>query len=174
MVFQDNFLFEGSIRENLMCAREGVTEDEMRKAVSEACLDEFIASLPEGLDTQIGERGLRLSGGQKQRLAIARAILKDAPLVILDEATSALDNKSEKVVQKALDTLMRGRTTIVIAHRLSTIMDSDEILVLNDGVVAERGTHAQLLAKGGIYSGLYRSQFQNTRASATGEPEAQG
>lgn len=174
VVFQDNFLFEGSIRENLRCAREGVTEDEMRKAVSEACLDEFIASLPEGLDTQIGERGLRLSGGQKQRLAIARAILKDAPLVILDEATSALDNKSEKVVQEALDTLMRGRTTIVIAHRLSTIMDSDEILVLNDGVVAERGTHAQLLAKGGIYSGLYRSQFQNTRASATGEPEAQG
>jgi len=174
VVFQDNFLFEGTIRENLRCARENVTDDEMRKAVSEACLDEFIATLPEGLDTQIGERGLRLSGGQKQRLAIARAILKDAPLVILDEATSALDNKSEKVVQKALDTLMRGRTTIVIAHRLSTIMDSDEILVLNDGVVAERGTHAQLLAKGGIYSGLYRSQFQNTRASATGEPEAQG
>jgi subfamily B ATP-binding cassette protein MsbA len=164
VVFQDNFLFEGSIRENLACARKGVTEDDMRKAVSEACLDEFVATLPDGLDTQIGERGLKLSGGQKQRLAIARAILKDAPLVILDEATSALDNKSEKVVQKALDTLMHGRTTIVIAHRLSTIMDSDEILVINDGVIAERGTHSELLAKGGVYSGLYRSQFQNTRS----------
>lgn len=165
VVFQDNFLFEGSIRENLMCAREGITENDLEKAVDDACLTEFIATLPQGLETQIGERGLRLSGGQKQRIAIARAILKDAPLVILDEATSALDNKSEKVVQQALDTLMKGRTTIVIAHRLSTIMDADEILVVNDGEIAERGTHKKLLAKNGAYALLYRSQFQNIHHS---------
>lgn len=165
VVFQDNFLFEGSIRENLMCAREGITDHDLKKAVDEACLTEFIGTLPQGLETQIGEKGLRLSGGQRQRIAIARAILKDAPLVILDEATSALDNKSEKVVQRALDTLMKGRTTIVIAHRLSTIMDADEILVINDGEIAERGTHKDLLAKDGAYALLYRSQFQNIHHS---------
>ncbi|MCU6218061.1 ATP-binding cassette domain-containing protein, partial [Enterobacter bugandensis] len=117
MVFQDSFLFQGSIRDNIVCAKENVSEEDLENAIKGAYLDDFISSLPEGLDTQIGERGVSLSGGQKQRLSIARAILKNAPLVILDEATSALDNKSEKVVQKALDSLMKGRTTIVIAHR---------------------------------------------------------
>ena len=129
---------------------------------------EFIKKLPQGLNTQIGERGILLSGGQRQRLAIARAIIKNAPLVIMDEATSALDNKSEKTVQKALDELMKGRTTVVIAHRLSTIMDADEILVVNDGEVVERGNHEELLKKNGAYAALYRSQFtKNHKKEAT-------
>lgn len=159
MVFQDNFLFDGTVRENLLYGKENATDEEIAFAIKSAYLDEFVKKLPQGLDTMIGERGLLLSGGQKQRLAIARAILKNAPVVILDEATSALDNKSEKVVQQALDKLMEGRTTIVIAHRLSTIMDSDKILVINDGHVVEEGSHSELLAKNGPYSVLYNSQF---------------
>ena len=159
MVFQDNFLFDGTVRENLLYGKENATDEEIAFAIKSAYLDEFVKKLPQGLDTMIGERGLLLSGGQKQRLAIARAILKNAPVVILDEATSALDNKSEKVVQQALDKLMEGRTTIVIAHRLSTIMDSDKILVINDGLVVEEGSHSELLAKNGPYSVLYNSQF---------------
>ena len=162
MVFQDNFLFEGTIRENLMFGRMDASQDEIDNAIKSAYLDDFVYSLPQGLDTVIGERGLLLSGGQKQRLAIARAILKNAPLVILDEATSALDNKSEKVVQKALDKLMEGRTTIVIAHRLSTVMDADKILVINDGQIVEEGNHQQLLALNGAYAVLYNSQFNKT------------
>ena len=162
MVFQDNFLFEGTIRENLMFGRMDASQDEIDNAIRSAYLDDFVYSLPHGLDTVIGERGLLLSGGQKQRLAIARAILKNAPLVILDEATSALDNKSEKVVQKALDRLMEGRTTIVIAHRLSTVMDSDKILVINDGQIVEEGNHQELLALNGAYAVLYNSQFNKT------------
>lgn len=159
MVFQDNFLFDGTVRENLLYGKENATDAEIEFAIKSAYLDEFVKKLPQGLDTMIGERGLLLSGGQKQRLAIARAILKNAPVVILDEATSALDNKSEKVVQQALDKLMEDRTTIVIAHRLSTIMDSDKILVINDGNVVEEGSHSELLAKNGPYSVLYNSQF---------------
>lgn len=147
MVFQDNFLFDGTVRENLLYGKENATDEEIAFAIKSAYLDEFVKKLPQGLDTMIGERGLLLSGGQKQRLAIARAILKNAPVVILDEATSALDNKSEKVVQQALDKLMEGRTTIVIAHRLSTIMDSDKILVINDGNVVEEGSHSEHLLK---------------------------
>ena len=162
MVFQDNFLFEGTIRQNLMYGRMDATEEEMNHAIKSAYLDDFVYNLPHGLDTLIGERGLLLSGGQKQRLAIARAILKNAPLVILDEATSALDNKSEKVVQKALDKLMEGRTTIVIAHRLSTVMDADKILVINDGHIVEEGTHQELLDLNGAYALLYNSQFNKT------------
>ena len=162
MVFQDNFLFEGTIRDNLMFGRMSASEAEVDAAIRGAYLDDFVYSLPNGLDTVIGERGLLLSGGQKQRLAIARAILKNAPLVILDEATSALDNKSEKVVQKALDKLMEGRTTIVIAHRLSTIMDADKILVINDGHIVEEGNHSELLDKQGAYAMLYNSQFNKT------------
>ncbi len=162
MVFQDNFLFEGTIRENLMFGRMDASQDEIDNAIRSAYLDDFVYSLPHGLDTVIGERGLLLSGGQKQRLAIARAILKNAPLVILDEATSALDNKSEKVVQKALDRLMEGRTTIVIAHRLSTVMDADKILVINDGQIVEEGNHQELLALNGAYAVLYNSQFNKT------------
>lgn len=147
MVFQDNFLFDGTVRQNLMYGKADATDEEINRAIKSAYLDEFVQKLPNGIDTVIGERGLLLSGGQKQRLAIARAILKNAPIVILDEATSALDNKSEKVVQRALDKLMEGRTTIVIAHRLSTVMDADKILVINDGQVVEEGTHNELLEK---------------------------
>ena len=160
VVFQDNFLFEGTIRENIVCARENATEEEIQTAVKSACLDEFLKTLPNGIDTKIGERGVTLSGGQKQRVAIARAIIKNASLVILDEATSALDNQSEKIVQQALDNLMKGKTTIVIAHRLSTIRDADQIVVLNDGQIAEQGTHEELLEKKGVYANLYLSQFK--------------
>ena len=160
VVFQDNFLFSGTIRDNIMMGNYGATEEELRSACSSACLDEFLASRPEGLDTPIGERGIQLSGGQKQRIAIARAFLKNAPIVILDEATSALDNRSEKVVQEALDNLMKNKTVLVIAHRLSTIIDSDSIMVINDGHIVERGTHQDLLAKKGAYEALYRSQFR--------------
>lgn len=162
MVFQDNFLFDGTVRQNLMYGKADATDDEINRAIKSAYLDEFVQKLPKGIDTLIGERGLLLSGGQKQRLAIARAILKNAPIVILDEATSALDNKSEKVVQRALDKLMEGRTTIVIAHRLSTVMDADKILVINDGHVVEEGAHNDLLEKNGSYAVLYRSQFSKS------------
>ena len=169
MVFQDNFLFDGTIKENLIYGKEDATEEEINKAVKEAFLDEFVDNLPDHLDTVIGERGLLLSGGQKQRLAIARAILKNAPIAILDEATSALDNRSEKVVQAALDKLMVGRTTIVIAHRLSTVMDADEILVINDGQIVEKGTHQELLEKNGAYAVLYKSQFTKKKSNEESE-----
>ena len=159
-VFQDNFLFAGTIRQNILFGKADASEEEINQALKSAYLDEFVASLPDGLDTQIGERGVSLSGGQKQRLAIARAIIRNAPLVILDEATSALDNRSEKVVQKALDELMKGRTTLVIAHRLSTIRDADVILVVNDGYIVEQGSHDELLALNGAYAALYNSQFK--------------
>ncbi|MDY5188512.1 MAG: ABC transporter ATP-binding protein [Succinivibrio sp.] len=173
MVFQDNFLFDGTVRENLLYGKENATDEEIAFAIKSAYLDEFVKKLPQDLDTMIGERGLLLSGGQKQRLAIARAILKNAPVVILDEATSALDNKSEKVVQQALDKLMEGRTTIVIAHRLSTIMDSDKILVINDGHVVEEGSHSELLAKNGPYSVLYNSQFSKVHNAEDTETSAE-
>ena len=173
MVFQDNFLFDGTVRENLLYGKENATDEEIAFAIKSAYLDEFVKKLPQGLDTMIGERGLLLSGGQKQRLAIARAILKNAPVVILDEATSALDNKSEKVVQQALDKLMEGRTTIVIAHRLSTIIDSDKILVINDGNVVEEGSHSELLAKNGPYSVLYNSQFSKVHNAEDTETSAE-
>lgn len=129
-------------------------------SLKNACLDTFVQGLPNKLDTQIGERGILLSGGQKQRLAIARAFVKNAPIVILDEATSALDNKSERVVQEALDNLMKNRTVIVIAHRLSTIQNADKIVVINDGRIAEEGTHEELLNKQGAYASLYAMQFK--------------
>ena len=160
MFSENNFLFAGTIRQNILFGKSDATEEEINLALKSAYLDEFVASLKDGLDTQIGERGVSLSGGQKQRLAIARAIIRNAPLVILDEATSALDNKSEKVVQKALDELMKGRTTLVIAHRLSTIRDADVILVVNDGYIVEQGTHDSLLVKNGAYAALYNSQFK--------------
>ena len=161
IVFQDNFLFAGTIRENIMIGREDASEDDLREAVKDACLDEFIASLDKGLDTEIGERGVLLSGGQKQRIAIARAFLKNAPIVILDEATSALDNKSEAVVQQAIDNLMKDRTVFIIAHRLSTVRNADRIVVVNYGEIVESGTHDELLAKeNGIYASLYKSQLK--------------
>ena len=156
IVFQDNFLFAGTIRENIILGKKDVTEEQVQSAIKNACLDEFISSLDLGLDTEIGERGILLSGGQRQRVGIARAFLKNAPVVILDEATSALDNKSEAVVQQAISNLMKDRTVFIIAHRLSTIQKADKILVLNEGEIVEQGTHDQLIQKeNGAYASLY-------------------
>ena len=161
VVFQDNFLFSGTIRDNILLGKEDATEEELKAAVKDACLDEFIAGLEKGLDTDIGERGTLLSGGQKQRIAIARAFLKNAPVVILDEATSALDNKSEAVVQQAVDNLMKDRTVFIIAHRLSTVRNADKIVVINYGELVELGTHEELLQKeGSIYASLYQTQLK--------------
>ena len=161
VVFQDNFLFSGTIRENILLGRENASEEELMKAVDMAYLTDFINSLEKGLDTEIGERGILLSGGQKQRVAIARAFLKDAPIIILDEATSALDNKAEAIVQKAIDNLMKDKTVFVIAHRLSTIQNADLIAVINQGEIVERGNHEQLLKiEGGAYKALYDMQFK--------------
>ena len=163
MVFQDNFLFSGTIKENILLGNENADENTIWEALKNACLDEFVKGLPNGLDTEIGERGILLSGGQKQRLAIARAFVKNAPVVILDEATSALDNKSERVVQEALDNLMKNRTVIVIAHRLSTIQNADKIVVINDGKIVEEGKHDELLALNGAYASLYAMQFKGKK-----------
>ena len=161
VVFQDNFLFSGTIKENILLGKEDATEEEVQKAIKMAYLDEFVATLKDGLNTQIGERGMLLSGGQKQRVAIARAFLKNAPIVILDEATSALDNKSEAIVQKAIDNLMIDKTVFVIAHRLSTIQNADRIALINEGVLAELGTHEELMQiENGKYKNLYNMQFR--------------
>ena len=161
IVFQDNFLFSGTIRENILLGRTDVSEKQLNEAIKCACLEEFINSLEKGLDTEIGERGVLLSGGQKQRIAIARAFIKDAPIVILDEATSALDNKSEAVVQQAIDNLMKDRTVFIIAHRLSTVRNADKIVVVNYGEIVEIGTHEELLAKdNSIYGSLYKTQIK--------------
>lgn len=161
VVFQDNFLFSGTIRENIMLGNENANSEQLDKAVKMAYLDDFIASLPQGLDTQIGERGILLSGGQKQRVAIARAFLKDAPIIILDEATSALDNKAEAIVQKAIDNLMQDKTVFIIAHRLSTVRNADKIVVVTYGEVVEVGTHEELMqVPAGQYRTLYEMQFK--------------
>ena len=166
VVFQDNFLFSGTIRDNILLGKEDASEEEINRAVKMACLDEFISELKDGLDTKIGERGSLLSGGQRQRLAIARAFIKNAPVVILDEATSALDNKAEAVVQKAIDNLMKDRTVFVIAHRLSTVQNADHIVVVNDGEIVETGTHEQLLnIENGAYRSLYNAQFKSKKAA---------
>ncbi len=162
-VFQDNFLFSGTIRDNILMGKFNASEEEIQKVVEGAHLGEFISSLENGLDTVIGERGTTLSGGQRQRVAIARAMLKNAPVIILDEATSALDNKSEEIVQRALENLMQGKTVFVIAHRLSTIKNADEIIVINEGKLVERGTHEELVNKeNGQYKYLYEMQFKKT------------
>ena len=161
IVFQDNFLFAGTIRDNILLGKQNATEEEINNAVKGACLEEFIKTLDKGLDTPIGERGVLLSGGQKQRIAIARAFLKNAPIVILDEATSALDNKSEAVVQEAINNLMQDRTVFIIAHRLSTVRKADKIIVINYGEIVESGTHEELLQKeDGVYSALYKTQLK--------------
>lgn len=161
IVFQDNFLFAGTIRENIMLGDQNATPEQLDAAVKMACLTDFIATLKDGLDTEIGERGILLSGGQKQRIAIARAFLKDAPILILDEATSALDNKSEAVVQRAIENLMRDKTVFVIAHRLSTIRNASKIVVVNHGQIVETGTHEELIAiENGAYKSLYDMQFK--------------
>lgn len=159
-VFQDNFLFSGTIKDNIVMGNKNATESDLQRVVSMAHLDEFIGTLEKGLDTPLGERGTTLSGGQRQRVAIARAMIKNAPIVILDEATSALDNKSEAIVQKALDNLMQNKTVFVIAHRLSTIKNADRIAVINEGELAELGTHDDLMKiENGKYKHLYEMQF---------------
>lgn len=161
VVFQDNFLFEGTIRENIMLGNENATPEQLERATKLAYLDEFLKTLKDGIDTQIGERGIMLSGGQRQRVAIARAFLKNAPILVLDEATSALDNKSEAVVQKAIENLMHDKTVFVIAHRLSTIRNATKIIVVNDGQIVETGTHDDLLKiECGAYKMLYDMQFK--------------
>lgn len=162
IVAQDVFLYGGSIRENIAYGNPEADEAAVEEAARRANIHEFAMSLPNGYDTEVGERGVKLSGGQKQRISIARAFLKDPPLLILDEATSALDNFTEQQIQSSLAELSKGRTTIVVAHRLTTVQDADEIIVLEEGKIAERGTHEQLLAKGGVYAELSARSFRQT------------
>jgi ATP-binding cassette, subfamily B, bacterial MsbA len=172
LVAQEASLFDDTVRANIAYGRLSAGDAEIEAAAAAAGADRFIAELPEGYDTLVGEHGLRLSGGQRQRLAIARAMLKDAPILLLDEATSALDNESERQVQAALRRLMRGRTTLVIAHRLSTIVGADLICVMDRGHIVERGKHAQLLARGGLYARLYQTQFATEEEPALLAAEA--
>ena len=161
IVFQDNFLYSGTIRENILMGNPKAEQDEIDRAIKAAYVDEVLADMPDGIETIIGERGTTLSGGQRQRIAIARAFLKDAPIVILDEATSALDNESEAIVQKAINNLMKDKTVIVIAHRLSTIKNADKIAVINEGELVELGTHDELMKiEHGQYKHLYEMQFR--------------
>jgi ATP-binding cassette, subfamily B, heavy metal transporter len=164
MVPQDTVLFNDTIGYNIRYGRPDATEDEVREAAQLAQIGGFIDSLPKGYDTPVGERGLKLSGGEKQRVAIARTILKGPPILILDEATSALDTKTEQDIQAALDTVAANRTTLVIAHRLSTVVNADEIIVLRDGTIAERGTHRALLERGGLYAQMWDRQREATEA----------
>jgi subfamily B ATP-binding cassette protein MsbA len=158
LVSQEILLFDESIRTNIGYGRPGASEEEIVEAARNAAAHEFIAGLPQGYDTMVGEHGAKLSGGQRQRLAIARAMLRNAPILLLDEATSSLDAESERHVQIALEALMRGRTTIIVAHRLSTVVDADIIHVIDRGRLAESGRHAELLARGGLYARLYAVQ----------------
>ena len=158
VVLQDDFLFEGTIRENILFPRPNATDEQLQEAVKAAYVHEFTDRFEKGLDTVIGERGVKLSGGQRQRIAIARAILADPKVLILDEATSNLDTESESFIQKSLTSLMKGRTTFVIAHRLSTIRQADQILVIEEGQIAERGNHDELIASKGRYFDLYTYQ----------------
>ena len=160
IVQQDIYLFNASIKDNILYGRLDATDEEVYEAARRANIHDYIMSLPEGYDTQIGERGVRLSGGQKQRLSIARVFLKNPPILILDEATSALDNTTEILIQTALDDLCHGRTTLVVAHRLSTIKNADEIAVVSGGKIVEQGSHDELVGQGGIYSDLYKLQFR--------------
>ena len=161
IVLQDNFLFAGTIKENILMGKPNATDEELNTAIQNACLEEFISTLDDGIETYIGERGVMLSGGQKQRIAIARAFIKNAPIVILDEATSALDNKSEAIVQLAIDNLMKDKTVFVIAHRLSTIRNADKIAVINEGELVELGNHDELMSiENGQYKALYDMQFK--------------
>ena len=160
IVQQDIYLFNASIKDNILYGRLDATDEEVYEAARRANIHDYIMSLPEGYDTQIGERGVRLSGGQKQRLSIARVFLKNPPILILDEATSALDNTTEILIQTALDDLCYGRTTLVVAHRLSTIKNADEIAVVSGGKIVEQGSHDELVGQGGIYSDLYKLQFR--------------
>ncbi len=160
---QAGTLFSGNARDNLRYGRWEASDEEIWEAARLANAAGFLEALPQGLDTNLGEDGTRLSGGQQQRTAIARAILRDAPILLLDEATSALDAESERLVQDALATVMRGRTTLVIAHRLATVREADRIVVMDEGRIVQQGTHAQLLASGGLYARLAQLQFEAPR-----------
>ena len=169
VVTQDTYLFNGTVLDNLRYAKDDATMEEIEEACKKASIHDFIMSQPKGYDTEVGNRGLKLSGGEKQRLSIARVILKDPEILILDEATSALDSISESAIQEALETMMKGRTGLVIAHRLSTILKADKILVVAGGVIAEQGTHEELLAMNGVYRDLYETQFRTVIDYETGD-----
>ena len=160
IVQQDVYLFNASIKENIAYGKRNATDAEIVAAAKKANIHEYIMSLPNGYDSMIGERGVKLSGGQRQRISIARVFLKNPPILILDEATSALDNTTEILIQEALTELCKGRTTIIVAHRLSTIKNADEIAVISEGEIIERGTHDELIAQGGVYEKLYNLQFK--------------
>jgi subfamily B ATP-binding cassette protein MsbA len=163
-VLQETVLFRGTIRENIAYGRPGATDEEVIAAAKIANADEFISRMPHGYDSPVGERGDTLSGGQRQRIGIARAVIRNSPIMILDEPTAALDTESERLVIEGLERLMEGRTVIMIAHRLSTIVDADKIIVLKDGVVAEEGSNDELIARGGVYAELHRVQYEPAAA----------
>jgi len=169
VVSQDTVLLNDTVRANIAYGSPGATAAQVEAAARAANADLFIAQLPQGYDTLLGERGTRLSGGQRQRIAIARALLRDPPILVLDEATSALDTESERLVQQAIDRLMAQRTVLVIAHRLATVRDADEIVVLDAGRVVQRGTHEQLFRSGGLYRRLYDLQFRDQEPVLTAE-----
>ncbi|WP_375787804.1 ABC transporter ATP-binding protein [Bradyrhizobium sp. Pha-3] len=169
-VLQETVLFRGTIRENIAYGRPGATNDEVIAAAKIANADEFISRMPHGYDSPVGERGDTLSGGQRQRIGIARAVIRNSPIMILDEPTAALDTESERLVIEGLERLMKGRTVIMIAHRLSTIVDADKIVVLKDGVVAEEGSNDELIARGGVYAELHRAQYEPSTARLAGTP----
>jgi ATP-binding cassette subfamily B protein len=166
IVSQETYLFNGTIRENLLYAKPDATEEELINACKQANIYEFVQKQENGLDTVVGNRGLKLSGGEKQRISIARVLLKDPALMIFDEATSALDSISEQKIQDAIEPLISSRTSILIAHRLSTILAADEILVIKDGIITERGTHSELVNRGGVYTELYKTQFSKAETGA--------
>jgi subfamily B ATP-binding cassette protein MsbA len=172
MVPQETTLFGGTIRENIAYGKLGATEAEIESAARAAHAHEFVLEFPDGYNTIVGERGVKLSGGQRQRIAIARALLKNPGILILDEATSSLDSESERLVQDALETLMRGRTTFVIAHRLSTVRRANRIVVLDQGLITEEGTHEELLANEGLYKQLHDIQFRDYPSPAKALSEA--